>query len=667
MVADARVEQAIQQSVQGFPPVESVKAGATYGWGYYLNGGARDLIAAYGSLQCDVELKRFYRRVYNTIAQGTIAGVSKRIASTPFEIKSSKSSRSLANRFTEMLQYGQYGMGWTDLIKMTIADYAILNRGATWEVIAPGDPTKEIDYANIVGLAIKDGLRCFPTGHPEYPVVYRGKWLPEKRDYMYFALHKTRCMRFVDMPDSDEDLFGVGMSALYRVIGTAYVQILMQKYQVEKLSDLPPQGFMTISGMTEDQVRDAMRMYELDRQAEGQAVFRNLVRLSGFNPDMPPQVNITPFSAAPENFNYKEYMDMHVNLFALAFGVDKQEIWELTSGNLGTGTQSQILHAKSQGKFYGDCMTMIERAVNQALPPSLTFAFKWKDPQQDKELAERANVWMGIVTLGANIFSKEQQLKLLANNVEQFADVLLNEDGELELGDAETPAQAAPINPEIAQPTPAQAQPIDAEIRDEIVTDDMSKATVRKEWSSTVDSYVSDVKDAITAGNDGDVTRRRFGTLMRGLLQRYGSQAFRDGMEASGVVEDTLDSDALTQLMNWQADQSGYVTDFANKVYKDGLSDAGIDSHARMWGNKSLRAAWDLGLAYADADPMMEFVIGKTEAHCTDCLALNGVRMKKSKWASAKKKPKSSALKCGGFKCDCDLKRVRGRARGSAN
>lgn len=661
MVADARVEQAIQQSVQGFPPVESVRAGATYGWGYYLNGGARDLIAAYGSLQCDVELKRFYRRVYNTMAQGTISGVAKRIASTPFEIKSSKSSRSLANRFTEMLQYGQFGMGWTDLIKMTVSDYAILNRGATWEVIAPGDPTKEIDYANVVGFAIKDGLRCFPTGHPEYPVVYRGKWLPEKRDYMYFALHKTRCMRFVDMPDSDEDLFGIGMSALYRVIGTAYVQILMQKYQVEKLSDLPPQGFMTVSGMHEDQVRDAMRMYELDRQAEGQSVFRNLVRLSGFNPDMQPQVNITPFSAAPENFDYAEYMNMHVNLFALAFGVDKQEIWELTSGNLGTGTQSQILHAKSQGKFYGDCMTMIERAINQALPPSLTFAFKWKDPQQDKELAERANVWMGIVTLGANIFSKEQQLKLLANNVEQFADVLLNDEGELELGDVETPAQTAPPPSQIAEPTPAQAQPIDAEIRDEIVTDDMSKAVARKDWNSTVDSYVADVKDAITAGNDGDVTRRRFGTIMRGLLQRYGQQTYKDGLAAGGVEVDALDSDALSEIMKWQSDQSSYVTSFGENVYKNGLSDAQIDSHARMWGNKSLRELFHMGMEAADKNGLFEWRVGNTE-HCPTCLRLNGQKHRLTAWKESGYLPGADTLECKGYNCACSLRRTRGRS-----
>lgn len=664
MVADAKIEQAIAQSVQGFPPVESVKTGATYGWGYYINGGARDLIAAYGTLQCDVELKRFYRRVYNTIAQGTISGVAKRIAATPFEIKSNKSSRSLANRFTSMLQSGQFGMGWTDLIKMTIADYAILNRGATWEVIAPGDPTREIDYANVVGFAIKDGLRCFPTGHPEYPVVYRGKWLPEKREYMYYALHKSRCVRFVDMPDSDEDLFGIGMSALYRVVGTAYVQILMQKYQVEKLSDLPPQGFMTVSGMAEEQVRDAMRTYELDRQAEGQTVFRNLVRLSGFNPDMPPQVNITPFSAAPENFDYEQYMNMHAKLFALAFGLDLQEIWELTGGAIGTGTQSEILHQKSQGKFYGDAIVMIERAVNQVLPPSLTFEFKWKDPQQDKEIATRAQFWMDIVTTGANIFSKEQQLKLLANNVEQFADVLYNEDGELELNDELTPAQTpTPADPAI--PTPAQSNPVDTEIRDEVVLDDTSKATARKDWNSTLDSYVADVKDAITAGNDGDVTRRRFGTIMRGLLQRYGQNAYRDGMAAGGVEVDALDSDALADIVKWQSEQSSYVTSFGEDVYKNGLTDSAIDSHARMWGNKSLKDVYYKGLAAADTDGMYEWVIGATEEHCTDCKRLNGVRARLSTWQKSGFRPQGDMLKCKGFECKCEWKRVRGRARGN--
>lgn len=666
MVADAKlVEQSIRESVQGFPPIESVKAGSTFGWGFYTNGGAYDIVSAYGTLQCDYDLKRFYRRPYNTLAQGVISTVAKKLAATPFEITGSKSKKSLANRFTLMLQNGQYGMGWTDLIKMTIADYCILNRGATWEIIAPGDPTKPIDYADVVGFAIKDGLRCIPTGHPEYPVVYRTSWMPDKKEEMYYALHKSRCARFVDMPDSDELLFGLGMSALYRVVGIAYTQVLMSKYQVEKLSDLPPEGFMTVKGLNDVQFGQAMAAYESDRRKDGQNVFRGLMRLVGFDAELVPEVNITPFSSAPDNFNYKEYMDMHVNMFALAFGVDKQEIWELASSGMGSATQSAILHAKGMGKFYADCMSMIERAINQVLPDSLTFEFKFRDEQADREIADRATVWMDLVSTAGNILSKEQQLKLLANNVEQFAEVIYNEDGELDLNDEQTPAQTETPNTAITPETPAQSTPVDTEIRDEIVLDDTSKATKRKEWSSTLDDFVTDVKDAIAAGNDGDVTRRRFGTLMRGLLQRYGQEAYKDGMRDGGVEVDALESEALADIMKWQSEQSSYVTSFGDSVYKDGLSGAGVDSHARMWGNKSLKDVYYKGLAAADTDGMYEWVIGATEQHCTDCKRLNGVRARLSTWQKSKYRPQGENLSCKGYHCKCSWKRVRGRSRGT--
>lgn len=57
-------------------------------------------------------------------------------------------------------------------------------------------------------------------------------------------------------------------------------------------------------------------------------------------------------------------------------------------------------------------------------------------------------------------------------------------------------------------------------------------------------------------------------------------------------------------------------------------------------------------------DSWLQWKIGQTEKHCSDCLHLNGQIHRASEWAAAGIKPQSPDLECGGWHCDCRFEKI---------
>jgi hypothetical protein len=103
--------------------------------------------------------------------------------------------------------------------------------------------------------------------------------------------------------------------------------------------------------------------------------------------------------------------------------------------------------------------------------------------------------------------------------------------------------------------------------------------------------------------------------------------------------------------------------DWANRI-KDKL--AAIGDKARRIGNRILgriTTSWKNstlkfeteGVTLNRDDPYLEWQLGATEKHCTDCAFLNGQIKRASEWRAAGIKPQSPDLECGGWNCDCRL------------
>lgn len=344
------------------------------------------LLVSWGSREREKALRNYWHHDYNTIFRGAIAGLIKRVQSTPWEIVSQNED---GDRWQSLLMNADFG-DWDRFLSKLIIDYSRHDQGAFIELIAPGDP-RENPAGPVVGLAILDSVRCYPTGSLEWPIIYYD--LKNKLHLM----PRGRMVQFVDSPDSDESLPGYGDCALSRCIAPVNRQILMGRYIEQFLDDKPPPGVTVFTNLTEENLKTAIAAMEQERQTDIHGAWGRTLRLFGMQMDIKPSIEHFPFNSSPEKFDFEKYTTLDVRQIALGIGLDIQDIWELSGGGIGTGTQSQVLAQKSRGKAFGRILKGLERVINQALPEHVEFKWKYQDGQQDLEDAQKAQAWASVI------------------------------------------------------------------------------------------------------------------------------------------------------------------------------------------------------------------------------------------------------------------------------
>jgi hypothetical protein len=643
---------AIRDTVQEFEPKARIAA-----QGFFAVSARGVYLPQSGSRERDRQLRDWDRLDTLWAWKGARTGLLKRLAGVPWEVTGDDAMQALVDgktvnaieHFQSVLQDAHFGQGWSFLVKRFGRDYYAQDFGALFEIIGPGDPDKAIEGA-ATGIAVLDSLRCFATGNPVWPILYFSH-LTNKMHRM----HYTRVARFVDTPDGDERLYGSGECALSRYVSIAQQEHLMNRYIESRLDDKPKPGVNVWTNVSPDQRDKAFATLEREQRNDEQAAWGKTVHVHSIDPTHPAKVDSITFSEAPEKFDYNQYTDIHINALALALGVDKQELWELSGGALGSGAQSQILAQKSRGKAIGDFLTMIERFVNlYLLPDGIDFAFKYKDEEELSAQAEQDKAYIEIAE-GMKRLSipSEPVFQMLADKSETFREVLTDESGQIIATEQEGLQPAVPEVTVTDDRTPQTQVP----------TAQPAPAPMRKVYSFTKAQFVQDWTDLILSGINDDLTRRNFGSSARAQLYRWGKAAFADGLSAGGV-EDELDEFDLKQVQDWLYDQSGYVTHFADSLYKEGLPEDQIRARAQLWANKSLDLIYNEGLISADKNGLYRWDLGQTEQHCETCLRMNGQSHRLKEYYKRDILPRSSKLDCGGWRCDCRLVRTSGAAIG---
>lgn len=628
-----------RRSVQGDEPKENLST--HYLW-YGQPGDG--ILSHYGSHVVDKELREYYRNVFAAVAQDAVAAVVRKVKQTPAEITGGGRLKSYYQRL--LFFDSEFSKGWDWLLSKVLLDFLTCNYGAYVEIIGAGNPRSQL-RGRALGIAHLDSLRCLPTGNDEYPVVYYA-YRPNKKPAIHF-LHKSRVYRMVDMVDGDERFFEVGQCALYRAVSIITQQVNLSAYINGQLSDMPGAGILYNEGIDANQWKDAYAEY----QARRNSGYKGAMVLN--DPQGRIKGSLVNFATAPDGFSYTEYMEIAVNAFAAAFGIDRQDIWPLTGKMAGTATQSEVLNQKASGQMYGDILKLLERFINDRILPdrgSMEFSFEWRDDEADKMHVERTASVVNIAsTLVSQMgWSTDMANQYLMNNAKDLRDVLTTAPGELASVTDDDPADGGEA---VALPE-----------EDVPATDDApEETTAAKALQATRLDFEDAFADALKAAREGDMNRRRFGTVVRGLLQRYGRMAYEDGLRDGGVADATLDDDDRARLALLLADQSRYVSNFGAVLFQQGISSGVADMKPAMWFNKSIQPFYDAGLFSADRNGNYEWVYGDTE-HCDTCLRLNGQVHRLRDWHGRELMPKSSRLDCKGFNCQCSLIRTNERARG---
>ena len=225
-----------------------------------------------------------------------------------------------------------------------------------------------------------DATSCQLTGNASAPV----KYTPKVGAARTTPLTAGDFFRVVDMPSADEKRFGLGFCAVSRALKAAKVLTALYQYEEEQLSDLPPQGIASITGMTMPEVKEAFQMYDAKRKSKEHATFKGVLWLAATASALQPiDVKVTPFSTLPAHFDKQQAVTLYIYTLALDFGVDVREFWPASQTG-ATKAEAEVQAQKAKGKGFGRMVSDIERAINwEVLPDGLEFAFDLKDGEDD--------------------------------------------------------------------------------------------------------------------------------------------------------------------------------------------------------------------------------------------------------------------------------------------
>ena len=625
-----------------------------------------DMLPRWGSRECDIALRVMHYTQHNALWGGAAKIWIEKILGTPYEISG---GRNLTFQWQDLFFESDFGEGYDFMMFKFLTDYLTLNRGGFIEKVSYGAPDTPIqEGAKILGLNHLDALRIYHTGNREWPYLYMSEWGGQLH-----KMHYTRVIHLAESPSPDTLTYGMGKSALYDAMTVANAQMMLGRHQNELLNDLPPPGIVIFNNVKSDEVTTAMKQFEYERVRDGQNIYRAPLQLSSKDPSNPATVTFVPMSTVPEDFDYEKYMAVHVNLLALTLQLDPQDIWPLTGQALGTGQQSKILELKSSSKGPGYILTRLERVWNTTLPRPLEWKYKAQNAQQDKQTADLAKAWVDTAKAAQGVMTDDEMRQLIANQVPAFADVLLDENGEVRLFDADpkTPAQVIAQDDVVLEGAPVNGEEVTTNSQNEMVTVDDPEADtnappadekpVTKDIDDTTDEFVSEVQAIMQDGISRTITKAGCASRMRGAIQRYGKAAYIDGLEDGGVEGSELDEDDKRLIGDIAVHDTQYVTDLVNEIYSEAGMSGTPESRAPLW-KSTTDEFYYAGIASADKNGMYIFTGDDGEESCADCRRLKGVKHRMKWWIEKELRPgvDHDNFECGGWRCKHYLERVTG-------
>lgn len=304
------------------------------------------------------------------------------------------------------------GVGWRRYCQKAALAYCTNDFGGVTELGRDGEK------GPLRGIYNVDPCRCKPTGTPETPLAYTP---PGGTMQLWRALD---FFRVVALESTDETALGLGVCALSRALDLAKVMVGVYRYSLEKLGAVMPHGLLLLSGVDEYQWRQAMEARQ-EQLAERERQYYGGVAVLA-NSTATVDAKLVALSQLPDTFDLRTWTDLLMYGLALCFGYDPREVWPVSSGALGTATETESQHVKATAKGAADFTLQLQEALNQpwVLPPTVHFEFDERDDAGKLQAAQVAeaqsrvvvNLYNAGLQQGAPLLSRDEARQLLVEN-----------------------------------------------------------------------------------------------------------------------------------------------------------------------------------------------------------------------------------------------------------
>jgi len=146
-------------------------------------------------------------------------------------------------------------------------------------------------------------------------------------------------------------------------------------------------------------------------------------------------------------------------------------------------------------------------------------------------------------------------------------------------------------------------------------------------------------------------------TVITAVFRGY-EQAWREGAAAVGITPAERSLEERIVLNQAIQDSLNNVQAFAEFVgghmQANGYKLGDLDYRTNLWVNSYNRVV-NLAMSTSRLDQKLEWMLGRTKVHCTDCGAYAGRVHRASVWRDVGAIPQSRSLECSGYNCQCRL------------
>lgn len=374
------------------------------------------------------QIRDMYLRIFakkEPIMAGALYSVESRVKSLAWNIKG---GRNVKAYYQQLFAEADGGAGFGQFVSKITGDLLTQDNGAFIELVGAGRPDTPLK-GRVTELWHMDSHQCWRTFDPEFPVIYTSPL-----DNTYHRIHKTRVIMLSSNPQSDERARNVGFCAVSRALKMMQIIRAVQTYKEEKISGKFKRAIIYGNGVTDKQFKQATEVAEAQSENANMIVYNEIPVILSMMQDM--KLNMLDLASLPDGFDYKEEIDIYVNILALCFGTDAREFWPATASG-ATKADASVQHQKAQGKGIADIIKTLETAFNWQIMPSngsAEFEFDNKDDEQDKAKADIDTVRITNIQLmqqNGNISAQEGRAILIAQGVIDPKQLIVSEDNEI--------------------------------------------------------------------------------------------------------------------------------------------------------------------------------------------------------------------------------------------